>query len=456
LSLNSAYKKLKTALIIDDEEKLRHLLSRIINSEGFEVLEAGDLKTAYKKLEQYQVDVILCDVKLPDGSGVDFVSIIKPKYPSVEIILLTAYGNIPDGVQAIKNGAFDYLVKGDDNEKIIPLLNRAMEKVHLRKRVQQLEKQVGKQYSFENILGSSVEIQQAISLAKKVASADTTVLLLGETGTGKEVFAQAIHQGSKRNSQPFFAINCSSLAKELLESEIFGHKAGAFTGALKDKKGLIEEANHGTLFLDEIGEMPIDHQTKLLRVLETSEFIKVGDTKPVKIDVRIIAATNRNLKQEVEDGKFREDFFYRLNGFSVSLPPLRERKKDIQVLAKHFLTLFADKTNKRITGIQSDVLEHLQMHDWKGNIRELKNTIERAVILEDTDQLTLSSLPFELQSLTEDQQGGSSPFSLAGMEKLHIQKVLHRTKGNKTKAAELLGIGLTTLYRKMEEYKITI
>ncbi|HYM93894.1 MAG TPA: sigma-54 dependent transcriptional regulator, partial [Chitinophagaceae bacterium] len=272
---------LERILLIDDEEKLRSLMKRVIGLEGFTVIEAGNLQQAEKILEKEQPEVLLCDVKLPDGNGVDFVSKIKSKYPGIEVILLTAYGNIPDGVQAIKNGAFDYLVKGDDNEKIIPLLNRAMEKVWLQKRIQQLEKQVGKQYSFETISGSSAEIQQAISLAKKVATADTTVLLLGETGTGKEVFAQAIHHAGKRNDQPFLAVNCSSFSKELLENEIFGHKAGAFTGAVKDKKGLIEEANHGTLFLDEIGEMPMDMQSKLLRVLETNEFIKVGDTKPV-------------------------------------------------------------------------------------------------------------------------------------------------------------------------------
>lgn len=429
-------------------------MKRIISLEGFAVTEAGNLKQAEKILEKEQPEVLLCDVKLPDGNGVDFVSKVKLKYPAVEIILLTAYGNIPDGVQAIKNGAFDYIVKGDDNEKIIPLLNRAIEKVQLQKRVQQLQKQVGKQYSFENILGSSAEIQQAISLAKKVASADTTVLLLGETGTGKEVFAQAIHQGSKRDHQPFIAVNCSSFSKELLESEIFGHKAGAFTGAIKEKKGLIEEANYGTLFLDEIGEMPIELQTKLLRVLETNEFIKVGNSKPSKVNVRIITATNRDLKRDVENGKFREDLFYRLNVFVISLPPLRERKKDIPILADHFLNLFADKTNKRINSIQPEVLKQLQAHDWKGNIRELKNTIERAVILEETDQLSLSSLPLELQIVSPDKQEGLSSFNLATMEKLHIQKVLHHTKGNKTKTAELLGIGLTTLYRKMEEYDI--
>ncbi|HVT84223.1 MAG TPA: sigma-54 dependent transcriptional regulator [Chitinophagaceae bacterium] len=442
-------------LVIDDEEKLRSLMKRIISLEGFTVSEAGNLKQAEKLIEKEQPEVLLCDVKLPDGNGVDFVSKIKAKYPVIEIILLTAFATVQDGVQAIKNGAFDYIVKGDDNDKIIPLLNRAIEKVQLQKRLQQLQKQVGRQYSFDNILGTSAEIKEAIQLAKKVAATDTTVLLLGETGTGKEVFAQAIHAGSKRNGQPFLAVNCSSFSKELLESEIFGHKAGAFTGATKDKKGLIEEADQGTLFLDEIGEMPADLQAKLLRVLETNEFIKVGDSKPSRVNVRIIAATNRDLKQDVENGKFRDDLFYRLNVFSISLPPLRERKKDIPELAYYFLQIFSDKTNKRINSIQTDVMNRLQAYNWKGNIRELKNTIERAVILEDGDQLTISALPFELQHIESDSGDISSAFHLSTIEKQHIQKVLHHTKGNKTKTAELLGIGLTTLYRKMEEYHIS-
>lgn len=441
-------------LIIDDEEKLRSLLKRIIGLEGFNVYESTDLKHGKKILEKNEVDVVLCDVKLPDGSGVDFIQQIKPHHPSTEIILLTAYGNIRDGVQAMKNGAFDYIIKGDDNDKIIPLLYRAIEKVQLQKRIQQLEKQVGKRYSFEDILGESRLIKNAIEMAKKVAPTDATVLLLGETGTGKEVFAQAIHNGSKRSSKAFMALNCSAFTKELLESEIFGHKAGAFTGAMKDKKGLIEEANDGTLFLDEIGEMPLELQSKLLRVLETNEFIKVGDTKPSKVNVRIIAATNRDLQKDVDEEKFRRDLFYRLNVFTINLPALRDRKKDIAVLAKYFLKLFAAKTNNRIKDMSEDFAEHLQNHEWKGNVRELKNIIERACILETSDKLTITSLPFELQTnllLTVH----NSPFDLATAEKLHIQKVLAYTKGNKTEAAKLLNIGLTTLYRKMEEYKIT-
>jgi two-component system NtrC family response regulator len=450
LSMSSA-----TILIIDDEEKLRSLLTRIITLEGFTVIEAGNLKAGLKIIEKEEIDVILCDVKLPDGNGVEFVKEIKPRFPLVEIILLTAYGNIADGVQAMRNGAYDYITKGDDNDKIIPLLNTALEKVQLQKRIKQLEQQVGRRYGFDSILGSSTLIHEAITLAKKVAPTDATVLLLGETGTGKEVFAQAIHNGSKRAGKPFMALNCSAFGKEILESEIFGHKAGAFTGAIKDKKGLIEEATTGTLFLDEIGEMHIELQSKLLRVLETNEFIKVGDTKPTKVDVRIIAATNRDLQQEVKEGKFREDLFYRLNVFTIFLPSLRDRKKDIPVLAQHFLKIFAQKSNVKVETFSHSFLEQLQQHDWKGNIRELKNIMERAVILAEGTELTIESLPIELQTTNLNTQGTLSAFDLASVEKLHIQRVLNHTKGNKTETAKLLNIGLTTLYRKIEEYKIS-
>src|SRR4051812_23525658 len=315
-------------LIIDDEEKLRSLLARLIRLEGFEVAEAGNFKSALVAVEKDEPDVILCDVKLPDGNGINFVKELKRKHPLIEIVLLTAYGNIPDGILAMKNGAFDYITKGDDNNKVVPLLSKAIEKVQLQKRVQQLESLVGKKYSFDSIIGSSRQITAAIDLAKKVAPTNAMVLLLGETGTGKEIFAQAIHNASSQATKSFIALNCSAFTKELLESELFGHKAGAFTGAVKDKKGLMEEANGGTLFLDEIGEMPFDLQSKLLRVLETGEFIKVGDTKTTKVNVRIIAATNRKLLDEVKDGKFREDLYYRLNVFTIELPSLRERKED--------------------------------------------------------------------------------------------------------------------------------
>ncbi len=442
---------MRRILIIDDEEKLRTLLARIISLEGFEVLESSDCKTAFKKLEQADIDVILCDVKLPDGNGVELAKKIKEKYTIPEIILLTAYGNIPDGVQAIKNGAFDYITKGDDNNKIIPLINRALEKVNLAKRVKQLEKQLGEKHSFERIIGKSKVILQAIDLAQKVAVTDTTILLTGETGTGKEVFAQAIHQSSKRSKQNFVAINCSAFSKDLLESEMFGHKAGSFTGAVNDQKGLFDEANNGTIFLDEIGEMALDLQAKFLRVLETGEFIRVGDNKPTKTNVRIIAATNRNMQNEVSQGHFREDLFYRISVFQIQLPALRERVIDIEPLTYYFLNLSALKINKKIPKISSQYLEALKQHSWNGNIRELKNVIERSVIL-CNDELTFEHLPLDLQNPFTQKGKSLSAFELASVEKMHIQKVLNYTNGNKTKTAELLGIALTTLYRKISEF----
>jgi two-component system, NtrC family, response regulator len=368
-------------LVIDDEEKLRNLLARIIGLEGFEVIEAATAKAALKKLEQNQVDVILCDVKLPDINGVELCSRLKSVSPFSEIIMLTAHGNIADGVQSIKNGAFDYITKGDDNDKIIPLIHRALEKVALQQRIAQLEKQVGGQYSFENIIGKSLLFKQAIELAQKVSGTDTTVLLTGETGTGKEVFAQSIHYAGKRKSKSFVAVNCTAISKDLLESELFGYKAGAFTGATKDKIGLLEEANGGTLFLDEIGEMNTALQSKLLRVIESGEFIPLGDTKTKKVNIRIIAATNRDLQKEINEGRFRQDLFYRLSVFQIELPSLRDRVKDVPLLAEYFLKLFSEKTNKRISGISEPAMQKLLQHNYPGNVRELKNIIERAVIL---------------------------------------------------------------------------
>lgn len=446
---------MKTVLIIDDEGKLRSLLGRIIAAEGFEVLEASDAKSGLRLAENPDIDVILCDVKLPDGNGVMLVPMLKAKNPLAEIILLTAYGNIADGVQAMKAGAFDYLVKGDDNDKIIPLIGRATEKSQLHKKVKQLEKIVEQKYSFETIIGTSKAIQLAIDLARKVAPLETAILLTGETGTGKEVFAQAIHQASPRASKTIMALNCSTFGRENLESELFGYKQGAFTGANKDKKGLIEEANNGTLFLDEIGELPLELQAKLLRVLETHEFIKLGDTKPIKTNFRLIAATNRNLQIESEQKRFRSDLYYRLNVFQIQLPPLRERVKDIELLTHFFVTSFAAQTNKRNLVISPEFLHKVQLYHWPGNIRELKNVIERAVILSD-EVLLAETLPFEVQQSQPVARNTSlSAFSINSVEKLHIQKVLNYCKGNKAETARLLEIGIATLYRKLEEYSIT-
>lgn len=440
-------------LIIDDEEKLRTLLSKIISIEGFEVIQASDIRSGLKKMESTDIDVVLCDVKLPDGSGVEAAKIIKQKYPVTEVILLTAFGNIPDAVKAIKNGAFDYITKGDDNNKIIPLLYKASEKVTLSKRLRQLEKQLGDKFSFDKIIGNSRATLKVIELAKKVAVTDTTVLLTGETGTGKEVFAQAIHQASNRKAQNFVAINCSAISRDLLENELFGHKSGAFTGAIKDQKGLFEEAHNGTIFLDEIGEMAGELQAKILRVLETGEFLRVGDAKPIKVNVRIITATNRDLEEEIGKGSFRNDLFYRLSVFTIRLPALRERKNDIRLLACHYVNLFAAKSNRKPLIATEEYLETLENNEWKGNIRELKNVIERSVILAENDQLDLDTLPLEIQYVKSSFKPLSA-FAIASAEKLHIQKVLNHTGGNKAETARLLEIGIATLYRKIEAYKL--
>jgi two-component system NtrC family response regulator len=400
--------------------------------------------------------VVLCDVRLPDGNGVDLVLKIKKLFPQTEVVLLTAHGNIPDGVQAIKNGAYDYITKGDDNNKIIPLISRAMEKALINRRLEKLEAQMEKRYSFHNIQGNSKLIKEAVSLAQKVAVTDVPVLLTGETGTGKEVFAQAIHSGSARKDKAFVAVNCSSFSKDLLESEMFGYKAGAFTGAQKDKKGLFEEANNGTIFLDEIGEMAFDLQAKLLRILETGEFIKVGETKPTKVNIRIIAATNRDLPKEIEENHFREDLFYRLSVFQIHLPSLRDRREDIELIAHSLIDDFGAKLSRKSVRVSDEFIEALKQHSWKGNIRELRNVIERSLIVCNEEELTLQDLPIEIQNSHFEESAGKSysNFELAAMERRHIARVLQYTKGNKTETARLLKIGLTTLYRKIEEYKL--
>jgi two-component system NtrC family response regulator len=438
-------------LIIDDEDKFRQLLARIIELEGFQVFQAADGEKGLQVLEKEKnIDLVLTDVKLPDQNGIELVEKIKQKYSFCEVIVMTAFGTIQDGVKAMKRGAFDYFTKGDDNDQIIPAVNRAMDKIRLQKRVNELEIRLENKFGFDTIIGRSKVITDTVLMAKKVAPTDSTVLLEGETGVGKELFAQAIHYSSLRKTKSFVAVNCSAFSKELLESELFGHKKGAFTGAISDKKGLFEEADEGTLFLDEMGEMSPDLQAKLLRVLETQSFIKLGDTKTTKVNVRIIAATNRDLKKEIELGHFREDLYYRVSTFKISIPSLHTRTEDIEALAAHFMSVYSAKIKKRIANMHQRFVKQLISYQWKGNIRELKNCIERAVILCDTETLTEDLLPLEIKN----DEITASGTSLSEIEKIHIQKILLLVKGNKTRAAEMLGIGLTTLYRKVEEYKL--
>ena len=442
-------------LIIDDEPTIRMLLSRILELEGYEVLKAKDRATALYTLKKQAVQVVLCDVFLPDGNGVDMVEELQQLVPAAKIILLTAHGNIPDGVQAIKNGAFDYIVKGDDNRKIIPIVNRAMDAIASELKQQGKKKEVRtNSFTFDNIVGKSPALSDVIRQARKVAATDVTVLINGETGTGKEVFAQAIHSASGRRGEAFLALNCSAFSRELLESELFGYKAGAFTGAVKDKKGLLEEANHGTIFLDEIGEMALELQSKLLRVLETGEFVKVGDTKTTHVDVRILSATNRNLKEEIANGRFREDLYFRLSVFRIMLPPLRQRKEDILLLARQFIERYAKQIGRTASSLSTEAKNIFLAYPWPGNVREMMNAIEHALIVCE-DEITRHDLPIDM--LTGDTStAADDSFDLKSVERNHIIKVLHHTHGNKTETARLLKIGLTTLYRKIEEFGINI
>ncbi|WP_075555556.1 sigma-54-dependent transcriptional regulator [Parabacteroides timonensis] len=435
-------------LIIDDEKQTLALLSRILELEGYEICQATSCKTGLKQLCTYAPQVVLCDVCLPDGNGIELIVQMKNISPLTEIIFLTAHGKIEDGVSAMKRGAFDYLVKGDDNNRIIPLVAKAMEKAS---KAFLANSVVGRRSLSKRIIGKSPAILKAVSLAQKVAETDASVLLTGETGTGKEVFANLIHDNSRRNGQAFVAINCSSFSKDLLESEMFGHTAGAFTGAIAETKGLFEEANGGTLFLDEIGEMDISLQVRLLRVLETGQFMKIGSTVPIHVDVRVIAATNRDLEQEIVAGNFREDLFYRLSVFQIYLPPLRKRQEDISLFVKEFVSSFSKKIGKKTPQISERYMAVVKRCPWKGNVRELKNTVERSLVVAEGDILDCQSLPLQILELSEN-AGNNIGLDLATVEKSHIQKVLQYTNGYKPEAARLLGIGLTTLYRKMEIY----
>ncbi|WBA43236.1 sigma-54-dependent transcriptional regulator [Hymenobacter canadensis] len=448
-----------TLLLIDDEPRLRQLLARVLELEGYTVLQAPDASRGLELLQQHarEVLVVISDVKLPDGHGVDLMPRYRAKAPDCEIVLLTAFGTIPDGVRAMKQGAFDYLTKGDYEQQLVVVVERAAEKARLRHRVAELERRMSQRFSFESMIGTAPALRRAQDLARQVAPTDSTVLLEGPTGAGKELFAQALHEASERKAKSFVAVNCSAFPKDLLESELFGYKKGAFTGALADKKGLLEEASGGTLFLDEIGELELNVQAKFLRVLETRQFTKLGDTKPTSVNVRIVAATNRNLKQEAAEGRFRPDLYYRLSVFTLHVPSLRDRAADVPALAAHFLQHFAAQLRKRLPGLEPECVELLQRYEWPGNVRELKNVLERAAILAPADQpLSAGYLPDEFHTLPAPLSPDADPAdqSLRAVEARHIRQVLHQCQGNKTEAARRLGIGLTTLYRKVQEYEL--
>lgn len=452
--LNIYGRKMKKGniLIIDDEELLRNLIKQMFELEGYTVWAARTALEGLSLLSSEEIHAVVCDVRLPDANGLDLIPKIKTINSLCEIIVMTAYGTIKDGVRAIQTGAFDYITKGDDDNRIISIAGRAIEKVQLKTKIQRLEKRIEEKYRFENIAAESGIMKETVNFAMKIADTDVSVLLIGETGTGKEVFAQAIHNSSSRRNQHFLAVNCSSFSKDLLESEMFGYKAGAFTGAVKNKKGLFEEADEGTLLLDEVGELDFSLQAKLLRVLENNSFIKHGDTKPTNVNVRIIAATNRNLEEEILKGNFRKDLFYRLSVVKLEIPPLRQRQEDIIPLTYSFISYFSAKLNKAIKIIDKEFLDELQQYSFPGNIRELRNIIERAIIISDCGKLKISCLPKEVFYSGSEVNEDNSNLTLDEYERRHIIAALHKSGGNKQKTADTLGIGLTTLYRKLQQY----
>ena len=450
-------------LIVDDEDDIRLLLKRILTLEGYTVHAAANGREGLEKAGTGAYHVVICDVRLPDADGLELTRRIKEAVPAAEVIQLTAHGNIADGVTAIKNGAFDYITKGDDNNRVLPLVERAAEKARAQFKLYEVERANTERYGFDRIVGTSAALERAKGLAAQVAKTDTTVLITGPTGTGKEVFAHAVHYASPRRREPFVAINCAAFSRELLESEMFGHVAGAFTGAQRAKRGLFEEADGGTIFLDELGEMDLGLQAKLLRVLEDGTFLKVGSTTETKVDVRLVAATNRDLLAEADAGRFRLDLYYRLSTFAVALPSLNERDGDIALLAQHFIETIGPRMNSRVVGMERAFEQALLRKQWKGNVRELRNFIERALILAQGERLGAADIPFDFDFGTPAAGGTAASggagaiedlpaVSLSDVERIHIDRVMTMTGGNKSRAAELLGIGLTTLYRKLDEY----
>jgi two-component system response regulator AtoC len=448
-------------LIVDDEENMRHMLSAFLRKHNYEADMAENGADALKRLRDHLYDVVLCDIRMPEMDGMTFLKkMAEEKLTAATVIMMSAYGTIDDAVEAMKMGAYDYVSKPFKPDEILLALKKAEERERLRRENLQLRRVIKKEYSFENIIAKSAGMHRIFEAVRKVADYRTTVLITGESGTGKELIAKAIHYHSDRATGPFVAINCGAIPDNLLESELFGHVKGAFTDATRNKKGLFEEADGGTLLLDEIGELPKFLQVKILRVLQDSEIRRVGDTKTNKVDVRIIAATVKDLAREVSKNAFREDLYYRLNVIPIHLPPLRDRREDIPLLVQHFIKKCNEQLETRIQGIASDAISALMDYAWMGNVRELENTIERAMVLSETDHIRLDQLPDRVLegnrtgSQGHDEKDLSIKKAARSMERDLITKALEKTQGNRTHAARLLEISHRTLLYKIEEYEI--
>ncbi len=447
-------------MVIDDEPEICNILKEFLEGLGYQVITANSGPEGLNLISQNVVDVLILDLNMPGMHGIDVLKKVKLIYPNIFVIILTGFPSVDTAVESMKLGAFDYLVKPIDFKRLEVVLDRVFEQMVMKKRLNILEKKVRGEYLFEGMVGQSFGMLNVFQMIKQIAPYSTNVLIIGETGTGKEMVARAIHNLSPRKNKPFVVINCAGLVDTLLESELFGHVKGAFTGAVKDKPGLFEVANEGTIFLDEIGELPIGLQAKLLRVLEYKEIQRIGDTKTRKVNVRIIAATNVDLKSKVEEEKYRKDLFFRLNSFCINIPPLRERKEDIPLLCQHFINQLNKELKKDIKGISQNVLELFMELPWEGNVRELKNVIERSYIVAKSDIIDIDDLPDEYKrpeeirknKLDEEDIFEDSPTTLEELEKRYIAKVLKLTSGNRSKAARILGLSRRSLYRKLKKY----
>jgi len=437
-------------LIVDDELVMRESLAGWLERDGHRVEKAESGEECLEKLAVNRFDILLLDIKMEGMSGLEVLKQVKENDPDVAVIMITAYGSIRSTIEAMKNGAHDYLLKPFDPnelgmviEKILESQAQARENLYLRERHKELVR-------FESMIGQSASMQKVFDLIRDAAPMDSTVLITGETGTGKGLAAKAIHTNSPRRDGPFVAVNCGAVPEHLMESELFGHQKGAFTDAKENKKGRLELAHGGTLFLDEIGEISMRMQIDLLRVIEDRVFYRVGGTQPIEVDFRVVAATNKNIREAVKTGEFREDLYYRLNVISFEMPPLRGRKEDIPLLANHFLQRFIRETNKPISGISREAMDEMMLHEWPGNIRELENAIERAVVVGKSAKITDRDLPIlnvEGMALPEDH-------SLKAVEKTYIMSVLNNNDWNIAKSAKILEIDRTTLYNKIKRYNL--
>jgi len=442
-------------LIVDDEKHIREGLEKALTIDGYDVELASDGQVAMDLIEEGDVDLVITDLKMPNLSGEELMKETVERHPYLPVIILTGHGTIENAVDAMRNGAYDYITKPLNIDKLSLIVKRALENSSLKRQNRELLNQLRKKYSFESIIGKSEPMKKVFETIELVAPSRANVLIYGESGTGKEMIADAIHHNSPRNQKPYVKVHCAAIPETLLESELFGHEKGAFTGAIARKRGRFELANQGSIFLDEIGEISLQMQVKLLRVIQQREFERVGGESPIKVDVRIISATNKNLKEEIENGNFREDLYYRLDVVSIQVPPLREKKDDIPLMVHKFIEEFAHENNKPVEGITNGALSALVSYRWPGNVRELRNVIESIVVLTKSNIINEQDLPEYI--LTKDEQSSlklSAGISLPEAERELILFTLENSGGNKTRAAETLKIGRKTLHRKLAEYGI--